>query len=213
MGPSLSKIIHTKSFNSSKVLKDNMNLQSLLEKPRDKSLLISFFLTFIMTFVFLLFIFAPLLAQFPPGAGLMEMKAAWNKKNMDRIIDKWNKKNLSYYVELMTIVNLIDFLFMAVYGMALFTGLLLVARKLEDSKNLQNFYFKLSLISWFSVIFDIIEGIFIAIILLDPMNITDFVAFGTSLSATLCIIVLYSCVFLWIIGLIIVLFQRIRSKI
>ncbi|GAH07017.1 unnamed protein product [marine sediment metagenome] len=63
-----------------------MKLQILLEKPTDKILLITFLLTFILTFVFVAFIFAPLLAQFPTGAGLMDMKAAWNKKNMDKII-------------------------------------------------------------------------------------------------------------------------------
>lgn len=188
-----------------------MKLQILLEKPTDKILLIIFLLTFILTWVFVAFIFAPLLAQFPPGAGLMEMKAAWNKKNMDKIISIWKKESLSRYVELMTIVNNIDFVFMFVYGMAVFSGLVLIARQLKDSEKLQKFYLNLSMVSWVSVSFDVIEGIFIAIILLDPSNITELSAVGVSLSGMLCIIVLYSCVFLWIIGLFIVLIQRIKK--
>ena len=189
-----------------------MKLQILLEKPTDKILLITFLLTFILTFVFVAFIFAPLLAQFPTGAGLMDMKAAWNKKNMDKIIAIWKKESLSHYVELMTIVNNIDFVFMFVYGMAVFSGLLLVARQLKDSEKLQKFYLNLSIVSWVSVLFDVIEGIFIAIILFDPLNITEVSAIGVSLSATLCIIVLYSCVFLWIIGLVIILIQHVKKR-
>ena len=188
-----------------------MKLQILLEKPTDKILLIIFLLTFILTFVFLAFIFAPLLAQFPPGAGLMDMKDAWNKKNMDKIINIWKKDSLSHYIELMTIVNNIDFVFMFIYGMAIFSGLVLVARQLKDSENLQKFYLNLSMVSWLSVLFDVIEGIFIATILFDPSNITETSALGVSLSSTLCIIVLYSCVFLWIIRLLIVLIQRIKK--
>ncbi|MFX1338608.1 MAG: hypothetical protein ACFFDK_08355 [Promethearchaeota archaeon] len=188
-----------------------MKLQILLEKPTDKILLFTFLVTFILTWVFVFLIFATLLAQFPPGAGLMEMKAAWNKKNMDKIITIWKKKSLSRYVELMTIVNNLDFVFMFVYGTAVFTGLLLVARQLKDSEKLQKFYLNLSMVSWVSVLFDVIEGIFIAIILFNPSNITEVSALGVSLSATLCIIVLYSCVLLWIIGLIIVLIKRIKK--
>ena len=188
-----------------------MKLHNLLEKPSDKILLFTFIFSFIMTWVFVTIIFAPLLAQFPPGAGLMEMKAAWNKKNMDKIIAIWKKESLSRYVELMTLVNNIDFIFMAAYGWAVFSGLLLVARQLDDSEKLQKFYLNLSMVSWVSVLFDVVEGIFIAIILFDPSNITELSAIGVSLSAMLCIIVLYSCVFLWIIGLIIVLVKRIKK--
>lgn len=188
-----------------------MKFQILLEKPSDKLMLITFILTFIMTWVFVFVIFAPLLAQFPPGAGLMDMKAAWTKKNMDKIIAIWKKESLSRYIALMTFVNNIDFIFMFVYGWAVFSGLVLVARQLKDSEKLQKFYLNLSIVAWVSVLFDVIEGIFIAIILMDPSNITEISALGVSLSATLCIIVLYSCVFLWIIGLIIVLVKRIRK--
>ncbi len=189
-----------------------MKFEILLEKPKNKILLLTFLLSFILTILFVAFIFPPLLAQFPPGAGLMEMKAAWNKKNMDKIIYIWKKGSLSYYVELMMIVHIIDFVFMAVYGMTIFSGLLLVARHLGYSEKLQQFYLTLSIISWISVLFDVLEGIFIFIILFDPSHITDFTAFGVSLSTTLCIMILYSCVFLWIIGLFIVLIHYLKNR-
>lgn len=189
-----------------------MKFEILLEKPKDKFLKLTFLLSFILTILFVALIFPPLLAQFPPGAGLMEMKAAWNKKNMDKIVAIWKKGSLSYYVELMMIVHIIDFVFMAVYGMTVFSGLLLVARNVGHSEKLQKFYLNLSMISWTSVLFDVIEGIFIFIILFDPMHITDFTAFGVSLSTTLCIIILYSCVFIWIIGLFIVLVHKIKQR-
>ena len=189
-----------------------MKSSILLEKPKDKFLLWIFLLSFISTIIFVAFIFPPLLAQFPPRAGLMEMKAAWNKKNMDKIIHIWKKDSLSYYVKLMMIVHIVDFVFMAVYGMAIFSGLLIVARRLGYSEKLQRFYLTLSVISWISVLFDVLEGIFIFIILFDPSHITDFTAFGVSLSTTLCIIILYSCVFLWIIGLFIILIHYLKNR-
>jgi hypothetical protein len=189
-----------------------MKFKILLEKPKDKILLWIFLLSFILTIIFVAFIFPPLLAQFPPGAGLMEMKAAWNKKNMDKVIGIWKKGSLSYYVELMMIVHIIDFLFMAVYGLAVFSGLLVVARRLGYSEKLQQFYLTLSIVSWISVLFDVLEGIFIFIILFDPSHITDFTAFGVSFSTTLCIIILYSSIVLWIIGLFIVFVHYLKNK-
>jgi hypothetical protein len=189
-----------------------MNFEILLKKPKDKLLLLIFFTAFILTIVFTAVIFPLLLAQFPAGAGLMEMKAAWNKNNMNKIINKWNQGSLSYYVNLMAIVHIIDFVFMAVYGTAIFSGLLLVARRLEYSKKLQTFYLNLSIISWTSVFFDVMEGIFIFIILFNPLHITALTAFGVSFSTTVCMIILYSCVLLWILGLIIILIHRIKNK-
>ena len=189
-----------------------MNFKVLLKKPKDRILLILFISTFILTFVFLA-IFQIYLSQFPAGAGLFDIKNAWNKKNMDKIIDIWKREgSLSYYVELMMIVNNIDFLFMVIYGTAVFSGLLLVARKVKDSEKLQKFYLNLAIFSWLSVIFDLIEGIFILIMLLGPLHITEVSAFGASLFAALCVIVLYSCVLIWIIGLIIVLVHKIKKK-
>ena len=46
--------------------------------------------------------------------------------------------------------------------------------------------------------------------LLNPKNTTDFVAFGASFSTLLCVIVLYSCILIWLIGLIIVLIFKIK---
>jgi hypothetical protein len=189
-----------------------MNFQILLRKPHDKVLLGIFLISFILTFVFVVLIFPPLLAQFPVGAGLMEMKAAWNKENMDKVINKWKDGSFNYYVELMMIIHIIDFAFMAVYGMAIFSGLLLIARKLDYSEKLQKFYLNVSIVSWISVLFDVIEGIFIFMILFEPMRVTDFSAFGVSFSTTVCIIILYSCVLIWIIGLLILLIHHFKNK-
>jgi hypothetical protein len=112
----------------------------------------------------------------------------------------------------MMLVHIIDFLFMAVYGTAIFSGLLLVARRLNYSKKLQKIYLNLALISWMSVLLDVIEGIFIFTILFDPKHITDFTAFGVSLSTTLCMVILYNCVFIWVIGLFIILIHHIEMK-
>lgn len=188
-----------------------MNFKVLLEKPKDKTLLLTFLLSLILTFVFA-FIMLVLLAQFPEGAGLWDMKDAWNKENMDRIINKWKGGSFSYYIELMMIVHILDFVFMVLYGIAIFSGLLIVARRLKDSEKLQNFYFVMALISWFATLFDVLEGVFILIILFDPYHITDFTSFGVSFFSLLCSIVFRTSLFLLVIGLIIVLIQHIRNK-
>ena len=189
-----------------------MNIQILLEKPKDKIVLALFIATFIGVIICLA-IFAPFLAQFPKGGGLYDIKGAWNKINLDKVIDTWEKDGqLNHYVTLMFLVHVVDLGFMAVYGTAVFTALLLVARWLEGHEKLQQFYLKLSVFSWLAIIFDLIEQIFILIILLNPHNITDSVAFGASISTTLCIIVLYSCILIWLAGLLIVLIFKIKDK-
>ena len=187
-----------------------MKYKILLQKPRDRFLLLVFLSSFLLAIIFI-FLFQIILTQFPAGAGLMEMKNSWNKSNMDKIIAIWNSDSLNKYVDLMIMVHIIDLGFMAVYGIAVFTGLLIVARKLTDSEKLQNFYLNLSLISWLSVIFDLFEEIFILNMLFNPLNISESSAFAASLAAMLCVIVLYSCIGLFLIGLLLVLIQN-RKK-
>ena len=63
-----------------------MNLQILLEKPKDKVLALIFVPTFILSIIFSAVIFPYYLNQFPNGAGLFEIKSAWTKQNIDKIL-------------------------------------------------------------------------------------------------------------------------------
>ncbi|MHA1149951.1 MAG: hypothetical protein ACTSR8_17070 [Promethearchaeota archaeon] len=180
-----------------------MKKNSLLEKPNNKILAIVFITTFILIFVFLQ-IFASILAQFPANAGLYDMKAAWTKENMDKIVKIWKDDNLDHWVGLMIYVHFIDGFFMIVYGTATFTGLLLVARLME-SERLQNFYFRLAFISILAPLLDVVEQINILIMLADPTNINGVNVFLASLSTTLCVWILYPCLVIMLIGFIIAL--------
>ncbi|TFF96100.1 MAG: hypothetical protein EU544_01415 [Promethearchaeota archaeon] len=188
-----------------------MKAKILLEKPSNKLLGIIFITTLILMFVFLA-LFAPILGQFPPGAGLYDMKGAWTKENMDKIIRIWKEEDLDYYVELMLLVHFIDGFFMIDYGIAVFSGLLLVARLLSQKPKIQDFYFKLAFISWLATILDVVEQINILIMLSDPNNIQDVNVFTASLSTALCVIVLYSCIALMLIGFIIASISHVKSK-
>ncbi len=191
-----------------------MKLQILLEKPKDKVLALIFVPTFILTLIFAAVIFPYYLNQFPKGASLFEIKNAWTKQNIEKIFNIWRKNGSQDYFELMTIVNMLDFIFIVVYGTALTSGILLCARGLKDSDKLQNFYLKAIIFPIAAAILDVIEGIFIQIMLWNPNNVTDFHAFGGSLSNLLLMITFYISLFLMIIGAIIsiILFARNRKK-
>lgn len=184
-----------------------MELKILLEKPNNKILTIVFLCSFILIFVCLA-VFAPLLAEFPTGAGLYDMKGAWTKENMDKIVEIWKDDDLNYWVDLMIFVHFVDGFFMVAYGTATFTGLLLVARLLDSSEKLQNFYFTLAFISILAPILDVVEQINILIMLSNPSHINGINVFAASLSTTLCVIVLYSCIAIFLVGLIIALIRR-----
>jgi hypothetical protein len=190
-----------------------MKLQILLEKPKDKVLALIFGPTFILAVIFSAVIFPYYLNQFPKGAGLFEIKAAWSKQNIEKIFNIWRKDGSQDYFELMTIVNMIDFIFIVVYGTALTSGILLVARGLKDSEKLQNFYLKAVIFPIAAAILDVIEGIFIQIMLWNPNNVTDFHAFGSSLSNFLLLLMFYLSLLLMIIGAIIciILFAKNRK--
>lgn len=191
-----------------------MKLQILLEKPKDKVLALIFVPTFILSIMFLVVIFPYFLNQFPKGAGLFEIKNAWNRQNIEKIFNIWRKNGSTDYFELMTIVNILDFIFIAVYGTAFTSGILLVARGLKDSEKLQKFYLKSLIFPVAAVILDVIEGIFIQIMLWNPNNVTDFHAFSGSLSNFLLLLMFYLSLLLMIIGAVIyiILFAKNREK-
>ena len=189
-----------------------MKLQNLLEKPKDKVLALIFVPTFILTLIFAVVIFPYYLNQFPKGAGLFEIKNAWTRQNMEKIFRVWRKDGSQDYFELMTIVNMLDFIFIVVYGTALTSGILLCARGLKDSEKLQNFYLKAIIFPITAAILDVIEGIFIQIMLWNPNNVTDFLAFGGSLSNLLLMITFYISLFLMIIGAILCVILIVKNR-
>ena len=191
-----------------------MKLQILLEKPKDKVLALVFVPTFILTLIFAAVIFPYYLNQFPKGAGLFEIKNAWTKQNIEKIFNIWRKNCSQDYFELMTIVNMLDFIFIVVYGTALTSGILLCARGLKDSEKLQNFYLKAIIFPVAAAILDVIEGIFIQIMLWNPNNVTEFHAFSSSLSNFLLMVMFYISLLLLVIGAVIciILFVKNRKK-
>ncbi len=181
-----------------------MKFKILLKKPNNRILLIIFITSFALTFIFLSVIFPPILAQFPEGSGLYAIKNAWNKENMDIVIAIWNSYPSEDYLGLMVAVHMWDLLFMAVYGTALFTGLLIVARLFSSKEKIQKLYFYLAIIiAPTSVILDLIEEYNILVMLSNPSNILDINAFGASLSTLICIWLVYGGLFLVLFGLII----------
>ena len=190
-----------------------MKFKILLEKPRTKVLFILFVVTLALTFIFLSIIFPLMLAQFPEGSGLYDIKNAWNKENMDKVIAIWNSYPAKDYLGLMVTVHMWDLLFMAVYGTALFTGLLVVARFFESSQKTQKMFVYLAIIIAPTAVFlDLIEEYNILVMLSNPNNILDINAFGASLSTLICIWLVYGGLFLIFIGLIIGSIKTLKTK-
>jgi hypothetical protein len=178
-----------------------MKFDFLLERPSSPTLKIIFWVFLALTLSFSLFIFGPIMAQFPPKAGLMDIKNAWSKENIDTIISIWMADSSQDYLALMKVLNAWDFAFMAIYGVALFSWLLYTTRRFAQGSKIQRIYLNASLfLPLLAVGTDFIEGIFIAIMLNDVNNISQMSAVGASLSTFLCMIFLYSGVIMIIIG-------------
>lgn len=184
-----------------------MKLDSLLEKPKTLIIGILFIATFILYFVFMS-IFGLMMVQFPTGAGLMDMKNAWTVENMEAIFIQWN----AGHFELMKLLHVWDLFFMVVYGILIFTGLLLVARGFNDKEKAQKFYLYSTLLSPIAVILDLVEEVFIYILLFNPTNITVGVVIAADLSTLICITLVYLGILLILIGGIVILIQKLRNK-
>ena len=144
-----------------------MKLDILLEKPKDKLLKILFVSTLAIFLVLYIIVFPLFNTVYPAGTTLLDVKNAWTKANMDIIIGIWAADPLPL-LELMIILHIVDFFFMAVYGILLASGFILVARKLGESEKLQKFYLVVFNFSWISALLDVIEGIFLYSIFLNP---------------------------------------------
>ena len=184
-----------------------MSNNRILTHLDSRKLSIILIVSLISTVVCIL-LFSILMGQFPIGAGLMDIKNAWNNENLKEIIEIWKTEPDSNYFELMTLVNNIDFLFMIVYSAALYSGLLLLARKMDHRPKMQKFLIKARILSFLAFAFDFIEGIYIAIMLATPDAIGELHAFGGSLVALLCTFALYLGIAFLIIGLLIKILEK-----
>ena len=177
----------------------DLKLDILLEKPKDKILWILFAVTFVLFLVLFLGVFPLLSTVFPPGCDLMAVKNAWTKAKMDLILAAWTPAML----EAMIFLHVVDFFFMAVYGLFLASGLILVARKLKNSEKLQKFYLIAFNFSWIAVLLDVIEGIFLYSIFFNTSGYSELSVVGANLSAMMCLVFFYPSLILILIGFIV----------
>lgn len=179
-----------------------MKLDILLEKPKDKLLKILFVSTFVVFLVLYLIVFPMFNTVYPSGTSLLDVKNAWTKVEMQKILDVWDADSAPL-LELMIILHIVDFFFMAVYGLLLASGLILVARKLSQSEKLQKFYLVVFNFSWIAVLLDVIEGIFLYSIFFNTSNYSELSVVGANLSAMMCLIFFFPGLILLFIGIII----------
>ena len=179
-----------------------MKLDILLEKPKEKTLKIVFISTLIAFFVLFLIAFPLFNNVFPIGTKLTDVKNAWTKANMDAIIAEW-ASNPRPLLDLMILLHVVDFFFMAVYGLLLASGLILVARKLAGSEKLQKFYLIAFNCSWLAVLLDVLEGVFLYSIFFNTSNYSELSVIGANLSALLCLVFFYPGLILLLVGIII----------
>ena len=184
-----------------------MKLDVLLEKPKDKPLKIIFISTLIAFFVLFLIIFPLFDAMYPIGTKLTDVKNAWTKANMDTIIGEWASNPLPL-LEFMILLHVVDFFFMAVYGLLLASGLILVARKLSQSEKLQKFYLIVFNFSWIAVLLDVLEGIFLYSIFFNTSGYSELSVIGANLSALLCLVFFYPGLILLLVGIVIALLKN-----
>jgi len=188
-----------------------MKLDVLLEKPRTKILFVLFVVSFALFFIFTSFIFQPFFALFPPGNGFNEMKFAWTKERMDAIIAVWLAQpgNL---IQVMGIAHVIDFVFMGVYGTLLSTGSVLLARQFDENRKLQLFFLALFFVGWIAAFLDVIEGINIFAMLLNPTAINPINPFVAALSTSICVWMINVNLVLIVIGFVIAIVLYVKNR-
>ncbi len=172
----------------------------LLEKPKDKVLKILLVVNLIL-FLICFIAFQLVSTIYPPNTDLIAVKGAWTKANMDQILLVW-ANDARPLLELMILLHVMDFFFMAFYGLLLASGFILVARKLDGSEKLQKFYLVAFNFSWIAVLFDVLEGIFLYTIFFNPTGYMELSVVAANLTAMLCLIFFYPSFILVIIGFI-----------
>ena len=171
-----------------------MMLETLLNKPKKKVLILITIISFI-AFILLTLVMAPteLYLKENTGYGVFEFEFAWTAERINQIFNAWGSDGQ----QRQTLVTYIDFLYIVSYVFCYTGCILLITRKLENKS--QKIGLKMTTTPLIAGIFDVIENINLLLMLAND----TFIRSGSPFIASLCATIKFGMLFL---GLIFILY-------
>ena len=173
-------------------------LEKLKEKPKRLHLVITIILSLVLLVIIYLYIFQPVenYLRSLSNLGVMDLAFAWTNERIDFIFSAWQSEGV--FREL--IVTIVDFVFIACYCILLSALILLVARKLHGK--FQRVELHLVFIPILAGIFDIVENVFLLIMLGSNQAVVFFFPLITSICALIKFTLIYMGIIFFLAGIV-----------
>lgn len=182
-----------------------MFLDKLKETPKSRFLLMMFIAGFLLFLIINFTVFQPLGAAVTEY-NILDYEFAWTPEQVIIIFATWGTNGMI----LQAAGIYWDFLYIMGYGSFAFSGVLLVARKLSRTWQILGLY--VTFIAILAGLFDIIENIFLLVMLFEPSSIISAVPAIAGIMATMKFSALLIALLYFISGLMIVIIQMVRNK-
>jgi hypothetical protein len=182
-----------------------MFLEPLKEKPKDIILYLMFIAGFTLFVIINVLIFQPL-GALVPTYNILDYEFAWTAEQVLIIFAEWGTSGRN----LIALSTYWDFLYIVGYVMFAFAGVLLVTRHLPDKFHKIGLY--TSFISILSGLFDVIENIFLLIMIGNVSSVQSLAPLLAGIMATIKFSALFIAAFYFLIGLFIIIVLWIKNK-
>ena len=176
----------------------NQFFDKFKERPKTSNLLIILLISLVVFGILQIVIFQPIESSLKTssGFGVLDLEFAWTPEMMQIILDAWQVDGRSQEI----VVTILDFIYLACYSLFISGLILLVARKLRD--RFQEIELKFILIPILAGFFDVIENIFLLIMLGSGQAVIFLFPLITSICATIKFILIYTAVICFAAGII-----------
>jgi hypothetical protein len=173
-------------------------LDNLKEKPKRLHLVVAIIVSLVLVVIMYLYIFQPVedYLRRLSSLGLMDLLFSWRSERIDYIFTAWQSEGI--FREF--IITIIDFPFIVCYCMALSGLILLVARRLHDK--FQKVELHMVFIPILAGIFDIVENIFLLIMLGSNQAVVFWFPLITSICALIKVILIYTGIICFLAGIV-----------
>lgn len=180
-----------------------MNLDKLKEAPKQKILIISTLIGFVL-FISLTLAFSMITSGMSQFAtyGVLNFEFAWTAEQITIIFTAWGTEGMN----IQALAVYLDFLYIVGYSSFIFGLLLIIARKMEGK--IQDITILIALTAFIAGIFDVIENINLLILLGNPANVQTLNASTASFCASIKFGLLFVEIIWFLITLIVLLIQR-----
>ena len=182
-----------------------MFLDKLKESPKTRLLAIMFIIGFLLILIINFTVFQPL-GQAVSGYNILDYEFAWTPEQVIIIFATWGTNGMI----LQATGIYWDFLYIIGYGTFAFSGVLLVARQLSGKWQIFGLY--VTFIGILAGLFDVIENIFLLVMLYEPSSIISVVPALAGIMATIKFGALLIALLYFISGLVGVLIQMIINR-